>query len=69
MVKKRLRNRSMNNRFYLYTLALLALPVSLSAADGTQIPEAPSSVLFAIGAVGVLVGRHVSRRRGTKRKD
>jgi len=54
----------MNNRLFLYALAMLAAPVSLSAADGTQIPEAPSSVLFAIGAVGVLVGRHISRRRG-----
>ena len=54
----------MTNRFSLYALALLALPSSLSAADGVQIPEAPSSVLFALGVAGVLIGRHISRRRG-----
>ena len=55
----------MSNRLYLYAIALLALPSTLSAADGVQVPEAPSSVLFALGVVGVLVGRHISRRRGS----
>jgi len=59
----------MNNRLYLYTLALVALPTSLSAADGIQIPEAPSSMLFALGVVGVVLGRHISRRRGNKPRD
>jgi hypothetical protein len=59
----------MTNRFYLYALALVALPASLSAADGAQIPEAPSSMLFALGVVGVLLGRHISRRRGNKPRD
>lgn len=54
----------MTNRIYLYALALVALPATLSAADGIQIPEASSSVLFALGVLGVLVGRHISRRRG-----
>ena len=65
----RLRICGMSNRFYLYVLALAALPTTLSAADGVQIPEAPSSVLFGLGVVGVIVGRHVSRRRGNKPRD
>ncbi len=59
----------MTNRIYLYALALVALPTTLYAADGVQIPEAPSSMLFALGVVGVLLGRHVSRRRGNKPRD
>jgi len=49
--------------------ALTLLPVNLLAADGVQIPEAPSSVLFALGVLGVLIGRHASRKRQSKRND
>ena len=49
--------------------ALTLLPATLLAADGVQIPEAPSSVLFALGVLGVLIGRHASRKRQSKRND
>lgn len=51
--------------FYVLTL----IPATVLAADGVQIPEAPSGVLFALGVLGVLVGRHASRKRQNKRKD
>jgi hypothetical protein len=48
---------------------LSLIPATVLAADGVQIPEAPSGVLFALGVVGVLVGRHASRKRQGKGKD
>ncbi len=48
---------------------LTLIPATALAADGVQIPEAPSGVLFALGVLGVLVGRHASRKRQNKRKD
>jgi len=48
---------------------LTLIPATVLAADGVQIPEAPSGVLFALGVLGVLVGRHASRKRQNKRKD
>jgi len=49
-------------------LALLALPVAAHAAGGTPIPEASSTLLFALGAVGLIIGRHAAKRR-RKRDD
>ena len=49
--------------------ALTLLPAIVLAADGVQVPEASSGVLFALGVLGVLVGRHASRKRQNKRKD
>jgi len=48
---------------------LLLCPVALAAADGTPVPEASSSVLFALGVLGVIVGRYASRRRKGERPD
>jgi len=54
----------MTLRIFFAAMAIMVLPQTVLAADGTQIPEASSSVLFALGVVGVLVGRHASRRKG-----
>ncbi len=51
--------------FCVFTL----IPATVLAADGVQIPEAPSGVLFALGVLGVLVGRHASRKRQGKGKN
>ena len=59
----------MITRWIVSLSALTLLPAIVLAADGVQIPEASSSVLFALGALGVLVGRYASRKRQTKRKD
>ena len=53
-------------RSSLILLSLLALPVPALAQQGTQVPEASSAMLFALGALGVIVGRQVSRRRKTR---
>ena len=45
-------------------LAVLILAAPASAADGVQIPEASGLTLFALGVIGVIVGRHLSIRRG-----
>ena len=50
-------------RIFLSSLAIVAAPHLALAADGVQIPEAPSGMLFALGALGVIVGRQFSRRR------
>ena len=53
-------------RIFLSSLAIVAAPHLALAADGVQIPEAPSGVLFALGVLGVIVGRQFSRRRRKK---
>jgi PEP-CTERM motif len=63
-MKYRLRRRNMNIRRFIALAVLLTLSVPLSAADGVQVPEASSGMLFALGVIGVVVGRHISRKRG-----
>ena len=52
----------MNTRMASLILLFAASPAS--AADGVQIPEASGLTLFALGVVGVAIGRHFSMRRG-----
>ena len=44
-------------------LILLALASPAAATDSVQVPEASGLTLFALGVLGVLVGRHFSMRR------
>ena len=50
-------------RLLLY-LALAALASPAFASEGIPLPEAPNIMLFALGVLGVLVGRRVAMRRG-----
>jgi len=43
-------------------LALLALP-ALAQANSTPIPEPTNLALFALGVTGLLIGRHVARKK------
>ena len=42
------------------TLLLLAIPAPVMAADASQVPEGSSLTLFALGILGVIVGRKLS---------
>ena len=53
----------------LIALALLALPAAAYANGATPVDEAPSTLLFALGAAGVLIGRHAAVRRRNHRDD
>lgn len=50
-------------------LVLVTMPAVALASNGTPVPEASSTLLFAIGAVGVLLGRTASMRRRKREKD
>ena len=41
-------------------LLLLAIPVPVMAAAASQVPEGASLTLFALGILGVIVGRKLS---------
>lgn len=42
--------------------ALLLVPSVALAGDGTQIPEGSHATLFALGILGVIVGRRLAMR-------
>lgn len=44
-------------------LSALVSAVPASAADGTAVPEGSHLTLFALGLIGVIVGRRASMRR------
>jgi hypothetical protein len=48
----------------LFCIALAALASPAFAADGIPLPEAPNIMLFALGVLGVLIGRRVAMRKG-----
>lgn len=56
----------MTFRLVIAGLALFCTPAMALAADGVPVSEASSALLFALGALGVLIGRQASRRRATK---
>ena len=47
------------------TLALAASP-ALANGDGAQVPEASAMTLFALGVLGIIVGRRGAMRRKDK---
>lgn len=44
-------------------LALLALPAFAQPMARAQVPEPTDLALFALGVVGLVVGRHVAKKR------
>jgi hypothetical protein len=44
-------------------LALLATPAAVLAAGGVAVPEGSQATLFALGLLGVIVGRRASMRK------
>ncbi|WP_162199428.1 PEP-CTERM sorting domain-containing protein [Aurantiacibacter luteus] len=55
----------MTARFVLAAFATLAVAVP-AAAQATQVPEASSMTLFAMGAAGVMIGRRLARRKADR---
>lgn len=51
--------------FAALTLALTASP-ALANGEGAQVPEASAITLFALGVLGIIVGRRGSMRRKDK---
>lgn len=49
-------------------LLLASLPAVAQASGGTPVSEASSTLLFALGTLGVLIGRRVSSRRPAKQR-
>ena len=49
-------------------LAALASP-AFASGGGIQLPEAPNIMLFALGVIGVIVGRKVAQRRSDSDSD
>ena len=47
----------------LIALWLLAAPAAALAGDSTQVPEGSHLTLFALGLLGVIVGRRLAMRR------
>lgn len=47
-------------------LCLLAIPGAALANGGTQVPEGSQATLFALGLLGVIVGRRASMKRPRK---
>ena len=51
-------------RLALIPVLILLIAVPAMAQAGTQVPEASSMTLFAMGAAGVIIGRRLAARRG-----
>jgi hypothetical protein len=47
----------------LLTVSLLLAAVPAHAADSVQLPEGSNLTLFALGVLGVVIGRRVSARK------
>lgn len=48
---------------------LLATPAAALAAGGVPVPEGSQATLFALGLLGVIVGRRASMRRPDRDED
>ena len=59
----------MTARFLASALLLLAIPAAAHAAGAVPVEEASTTLLFAIGATGVLIGRHAAMRGRSQRDD
>ena len=58
----------MTCRHLVAALLFAVAPAAAQAAGATPVGEASSTLLFALGAAGVLIGRHAAIRR-THRDD
>ncbi|RPF72227.1 PEP-CTERM sorting domain-containing protein [Aurantiacibacter spongiae] len=47
-------------------VVLVAIPAPAAAQASASVPEGSSALLFAVGALGVLVGRRFSIRRSDR---
>lgn len=47
----------------LVAFALLALSAPAAASGAAQLPEASTLSLFALGILGVILGRHLSKKK------
>ncbi len=47
----------------LFGLSLLATPAAAFAAGGIPVPEGSQATLFALGLLGVIIGRRASMKR------
>ncbi len=52
-----------------FVLALLVTAVPAAAQDGTAVPEGSQLTLFALGLLGVIVGRRASINAQRRRQD
>ena len=59
----------MSVRFLASAMILAAIPAVAYAAEATPVGEVSSTLLFALGATGVLIGRHAAMRGRTQRDD
>jgi hypothetical protein len=50
-------------------LSLLALPTAALAAGAVAVPEGSQATLFALGLLGVIVGRRASMRKPDRDED
>lgn len=50
-------------------LALLAVPGAAFAAGGVAVPEGSQATLFALGLLGVIVGRRASMRKPGEERE
>jgi hypothetical protein len=53
----------------LFGLTLLATPVAAFAAGSVPVPEGSQATLFALGLLGVIIGRRASMRRPDSDED
>ena len=55
--------------FLIPAAALLFTAAPVAASGGTPVTEPADFALFAAGVVGLLVGRHSSRKRAVRKAD
>ncbi|MEN7538523.1 hypothetical protein [Aurantiacibacter flavus] len=59
----------MTSRLLASAMILVAIPAAAHAVDAVPVDEASSTLLFALGAAGVLIGRHAAMRGRHRRDD
>ena len=59
-------HRGDSSRMVFRAIPILLLAAPASAAADAQVPEGSNLLLFALGILGVLIGRRASMRRGGK---
>ncbi|MEL0253546.1 MAG: PEP-CTERM sorting domain-containing protein [Novosphingobium sp.] len=47
-----------------FSAVLLSVAPAMAQSGGISIPEPTDGALFGIGLVGLIVGRHIAKRRG-----
>ncbi|WP_137679883.1 hypothetical protein [Aurantiacibacter suaedae] len=59
----------MTPRLIASAMILAAIPAAAHAAGAVPVDEASTTLLFAIGATGVLIGRHAAMRNRPQQDD